>query len=99
MKLFVSIFLVGGEFEVGDLIRLFDSTVCQISSVSERISGELLFACGIFVLTRINGEIGLLLSFEVELFNLVEFIAITDKKSSVSGLGPITTAGGPRAAA
>lgn len=67
--------------------------------MSERISGDLLFVCGIFVLTRINGEIGLLLIFEVELFNLVGFIAITDKQSSVSGLGPITTADGRRVAA
>lgn len=87
-------YLDGGEFECGDLIHLFGSTVCQISSVSDRTFGDLLLVCGILVLTRINGDIGLLLCFEVELFNLVEFITKTDKQSGVGSLEPITTASG-----
>jgi len=38
-----------------------ESTVCQISSLSEKSTSGLSLVCGILVLTRINGDIGGLL--------------------------------------
>lgn len=67
--------------------------------MSKRTSRDLLFEFGISVLTRINCNVGLLLCFEVELFNLVEFITKTDKQIGVGRLGPIKTASGRRAVA
>jgi hypothetical protein len=66
MNMFESDFLGGGDFVSGDLIRLFESTVCtvcHIFSLSELSSGDLLLDCDILVLTRINGDIGLLIGF------------------------------------
>lgn len=70
----------------GDLIRLFESIVCQISSLSEKSSGDLLLVGGILVLTRINGERGgLLICFVAAVLVLDdELITKTDK---VRGVG------------
>jgi len=86
MNMFESTFLCGGDLVSGDLIRLFESTVCQISSLSEKSSGDLLLFCGILVLTRINGDKGgLLISFVAAVLVLDdELITKTDK---VRGIG------------
>jgi len=95
MNMFKSNFLGEGDFVSGDLIRLFESTVCQIFSLSEKSSGDLLLDCDILVLTRIDGDIGLLIGFVAVLLVLnVGFIMKADKVSGVSGLGSITTVNG-----
>jgi len=85
MNMFEITFLCGGDLVIGDLIRLFESTVCQISSLSEQSSRGLLLVCGILVLTRINGDkCGLLICFVAAVLDLDdELIAITDKVRSV----------------
>lgn len=97
--MFESTFLCGGDLVSGDLIRLFKSTVCQISSLSERSASDLLLVCGILVLTRINGDIsGLLICFVTAVLVLDdEVITKTDKVRGIElGLGPVTTASGRR---
>lgn len=86
MNMFESTFLCGGDLVIGDLIRLFESTVCQISSLSEKSTSGLSLVCGILVLTRINGDIGgLLICFvAAELVLDDELITKTDK---VRGVG------------
>jgi len=95
MNMFESNFLGGGDFVSGDLIRLFESTVCQIFLLSEKSSGDLLLDCDILILTRINSDIGLLIGFVAVLLVLdVRFITKANKVSYVGGLGWITTANG-----
>jgi hypothetical protein len=99
MNIFDSSFFEGGEFLSGDLILLFVSTVCHISSLSEKSSGDLLLDCEIldFDLTRINGDIGVLVCFGAALLVLDNgFIMKTDKVSGVGGLRPITATSGRR---
>jgi len=86
MNMFESTFLCGGNLVIGDLIRLFEPTVCQISSLSDKSTSGLSLVCGILVLTRINGDIGgLLICFEAVVLILDdELITKTDK---VRGVG------------
>jgi hypothetical protein len=78
--------LCGGDLVIGDLIRLFESTVRQITSLSEQSSRGLLLVCGILVLTRINGDKGdFLICFVAAVLDLDdELITKTDK---VRGIG------------
>lgn len=86
MNMFETTFLCGGDLVIGDLICLFESTVHQISSLSEQSSRGLLLVCGILVLTRINGDKGgLLICFVAAVLDLDdELITKTDK---VRGVG------------
>jgi len=86
MNMFESTFLCGEDLVIGDLIRLFESTVCQISSLSDKSTSGLSLVSGILVLTRINGDIGgLLICFEAAVLVMDdELITKTDK---VRGVG------------
>ena len=104
MKMLESTFLYEGDLVSGDIIRLFAYFVCQISSLSEKSSGDLLLFCGILVLTSINGDKGGLLICFVEAVLVLddELITNTDKVRGIdkpwagNDLGPVTNAGGRR---
>lgn len=85
MNMFESAFLCGGDLVSGDLIRLLESTDCQISSLSVKSSGDLWLVCDILVLTRINGDIGLLICFVAAV--LVLGVGVITRTDKVSGVG------------
>jgi len=84
--MFESTLLCERDLVVGDLTRLYETTVCKISSLSEKSTCGLSLVCGILVLTRINGDIGGLLICFVAVVLVLDDELIT-KTGKVRGVG------------